>query len=84
MKAHWLNSWQEYVMGALSGKTVLLVTHQVDFLPAFDCVLVSWPIGSCCFLYMKIGSTTKIELKSSFATSICLHTPIPSIADVIQ
>lgn len=28
-------------MGALSGKTVLLVTHQVDFLPAFDSVLVS-------------------------------------------
>ncbi|KAK6135220.1 hypothetical protein DH2020_031028 [Rehmannia glutinosa] len=31
----------EYVMGALSEKTVLLVTHQVDFLPAFDSVLVS-------------------------------------------
>lgn len=28
-------------MGALSGKTVLLVTHQVDFLPAFDSILVS-------------------------------------------
>lgn len=28
-------------MGALSGKVVLLVTHQVDFLPAFDSVLVS-------------------------------------------
>ncbi|OVA05625.1 ABC transporter [Macleaya cordata] len=27
-------------MGALSGKTVLLVTHQVDFLPAFDYVLL--------------------------------------------
>jgi ATP-binding cassette subfamily C (CFTR/MRP) protein 2 len=27
-------------MGALSRKTVLLVTHQVDFLPAFDSVLV--------------------------------------------
>lgn len=27
-------------MGALSEKTVLLVTHQVDFLPAFDSVLV--------------------------------------------
>lgn len=32
---------QEYVMGALSSKTVILVTHQVDFLPAFDFVLVS-------------------------------------------
>ncbi|GFP81057.1 ABC transporter c family member 10 [Phtheirospermum japonicum] len=31
---------QEYVMGALSEKTVLLVTHQVDFLPAFDSVLL--------------------------------------------
>lgn len=27
-------------MGALSGKTVLLVTHQVDFLPAFNSILV--------------------------------------------
>ncbi|CAL5405211.1 unnamed protein product [Camellia sinensis] len=30
----------EYVMAALSTKTVLLVTHQVDFLPAFDFVLL--------------------------------------------
>ena len=29
-------------MGALSDKTVLLVTHQVDFLPVFDCILVSF------------------------------------------
>lgn len=28
-------------MGALSAKTVLLVTHQVDFLPAFHSILVS-------------------------------------------
>lgn len=33
--------FKEYVMGALSEKTVLLVTHQVDFLPVFDIVLVS-------------------------------------------
>ncbi|XP_059667169.1 ABC transporter C family member 10-like [Cornus florida] len=32
--------FNEYVMGALSGKAVLLVTHQVDFLPAFDSVLL--------------------------------------------
>ncbi|XP_026453843.1 ABC transporter C family member 10-like isoform X1 [Papaver somniferum] len=32
--------FNEYVMGALSGKTVLLVTHQVDFLPAVDYVLL--------------------------------------------
>ncbi|KAJ0043404.1 hypothetical protein Pint_17630 [Pistacia integerrima] len=31
---------QEYVMGALSRKAVLLVTHQVDFLPTFDSVLL--------------------------------------------
>ncbi|KAM4123241.1 hypothetical protein ACB094_01G145000 [Castanea mollissima] len=30
---------QEYVMGALSRKIVLLVTHQVDFLPTFDSIL---------------------------------------------
>lgn len=35
-----VESSQEYVMGALSGKTVLLVTHQVDFLPAFNSILV--------------------------------------------
>ncbi|KNA16334.1 hypothetical protein SOVF_090020 [Spinacia oleracea] len=32
--------FNRYVMGALTGKTVLLVTHQVDFLPTFDCVLL--------------------------------------------
>ncbi|XP_042505971.1 ABC transporter C family member 10-like [Macadamia integrifolia] len=32
--------FNEYVIGALSGKVVILVTHQVDFLPAFDSVLL--------------------------------------------
>ncbi|KAL3499267.1 hypothetical protein ACH5RR_038360 [Cinchona calisaya] len=32
--------FNEYVMGALSKTTVLLVTHQVDFLPAFDSILL--------------------------------------------
>ncbi|KAG9134357.1 hypothetical protein Leryth_016243 [Lithospermum erythrorhizon] len=32
--------FNNYVMGALSRKTVLLVTHQVEFLPAFDFVLL--------------------------------------------
>ncbi|KAL2922185.1 ABC transporter C family member 10, partial [Bienertia sinuspersici] len=32
--------FNEYVMEALSAKTVLLVTHQVDFLPAFHCCLL--------------------------------------------
>ncbi|PHU23197.1 ABC transporter C family member 10 [Capsicum chinense] len=39
--AHTASSlFNEYVMEALSEKTVLLVTHQVDFLPAFDMVLL--------------------------------------------
>ncbi|KAJ0661960.1 putative ABC-type xenobiotic transporter [Helianthus annuus] len=39
--AHTASSlFNEYVMEALSRKTVLLVTHQVDFLPAFDSVLL--------------------------------------------
>ncbi|GAB4834512.1 Multidrug resistance-associated protein 7 [Ancistrocladus abbreviatus] len=32
--------FNDYVMEALSGKTVLLVTHQVDFLPDFDSILI--------------------------------------------
>ncbi|XP_051197537.1 ABC transporter C family member 10 [Lolium perenne] len=32
--------FNEYVMSALSEKTVLLVTHQVDFLPIFDSILL--------------------------------------------
>ncbi|CAN1300406.1 ABC transporter C family member 10 [Linum perenne] len=35
--------FNRYVMEALSGKTVLLVTHQVDFLPAFDSILIQDP-----------------------------------------
>ncbi|KAL9386973.1 hypothetical protein Peur_020097 [Populus x canadensis] len=31
---------EEYVMKGLSGKTVLLATHQVDFLPAFNSILL--------------------------------------------
>ncbi|XP_058779034.1 ABC transporter C family member 10-like isoform X1 [Vicia villosa] len=34
------NLFNEYIMEGLKGKTVLLVTHQVDFLPAFDFVLL--------------------------------------------
>ncbi|KAM0894855.1 hypothetical protein ACQ4PT_024288 [Festuca glaucescens] len=32
--------FNEYVMSALSDKTVILVTHQVDFLPVFDSILL--------------------------------------------
>ncbi|KAK7315191.1 hypothetical protein VNO77_33726 [Canavalia gladiata] len=34
------NLFNDYIMEGLKGKTVLLVTHQVDFLPAFDSVLL--------------------------------------------
>ncbi|XP_028104726.1 ABC transporter C family member 10-like [Camellia sinensis] len=41
VNAHTCSSlFNEYVMAALSTKTVLLVTRQVDFLPAFDSVLL--------------------------------------------
>lgn len=31
---------QEYIMAALADKTVVFVTHQVEFLPAADLILV--------------------------------------------
>ncbi|CAJ1953016.1 unnamed protein product [Sphenostylis stenocarpa] len=34
------NLFNEYIMDGLKDKTVILVTHQVDFLPAFDFVLL--------------------------------------------
>ncbi|XP_058779037.1 ABC transporter C family member 10-like [Vicia villosa] len=34
------NLFNDYIMEGLKGKTVLLVTHQVDFLPAFDSILL--------------------------------------------
>ncbi|XP_026440973.1 ABC transporter C family member 10-like [Papaver somniferum] len=35
-----ISIFNEYIMGALSEKAVLLVTHQVDFLRAFDSILL--------------------------------------------
>ncbi|BBH03428.1 multidrug resistance-associated protein 14 [Prunus dulcis] len=32
--------FNEYIIGALSEKTVMLVTHQVDFLPSFNSILL--------------------------------------------
>nr|XP_027186555.1 ABC transporter C family member 10-like isoform X2 [Cicer arietinum] len=32
--------FNDYIMEGLKGKTILLVTHQVDFLPAFDTILL--------------------------------------------
>lgn len=39
---------QEYITSALAEKTVIFVTHQVEFLPASDLILVSIPF---LFLY---------------------------------
>jgi hypothetical protein len=33
--------WQECMLGLLSSKTVIYVTHQVEFLPAADLILAS-------------------------------------------
>ncbi|XP_073110617.1 ABC transporter C family member 10 isoform X3 [Elaeis guineensis] len=67
--------FNEYVMGALSEKTVLLVTHQVDFLPVFDSVLISqnaWMAANVdnprvsvlqlIIVYLAIGFSTLIFL----------------------
>ena len=37
----WFFFLQGCVMDALEGKTVILVTHQVEFLPAVDTILVT-------------------------------------------
>lgn len=42
-------------MGALSAKTVLLVTHQVDFLPAFDSILVCHQFCTLNFLFFLLA-----------------------------
>jgi ABC-type transport system involved in cytochrome bd biosynthesis fused ATPase/permease subunit len=47
-------------MEALSGKTVLLVTHQVDFLPAFDSVLVSLLLTLKMFFMQNEYSSNKL------------------------
>lgn len=36
-----ISMWQECLLGLLSSKTVIYVTHQVEFLPAADLILVS-------------------------------------------
>jgi hypothetical protein len=36
-----LSVWQECLLGVLRSKTVVYVTHQVEFLPTADLILVS-------------------------------------------
>ncbi|CAI0449804.1 unnamed protein product [Linum tenue] len=72
--------FNEYVMEALARKTVFLVTHQVDFLPAFDAVLIDNPntstlkligvylligVGSTVFLLTRGLSTVILNMQSS-------------------
>ncbi|CAN1264239.1 ABC transporter C family member 10 [Linum perenne] len=72
--------FNEYVMEALSTKTVFLVTHQVDFLPTFDAVLVDNPktsklkliavylligAGSVFFLLTRAMATVVLNMQSS-------------------
>jgi len=44
-------------MEGLKGKTVLLVTHQVDFLPAFDYILVSTPLFTSMIIKFNLKHT---------------------------
>lgn len=56
-------------MGALSNKTVLLVTHQVDFLPVFDSILVSILIFSHGFYLTANQMHRPIEVGSSLCAT---------------
>lgn len=47
---------QDCVMGALLSKTVILVTHQVEFLPAVNSILVK--TSACCCCPSKADSNT--------------------------
>lgn len=73
-------------MEALLGKTVLLVTHQVDFLPAFESVLVSTnykaPFEILTFVFLLIPLCINEELmvlitrsKFSSVTLLLVNTP---------
>jgi ABC-type transport system involved in cytochrome bd biosynthesis fused ATPase/permease subunit len=55
-------------MGALSDKTVILVTHQVDFLPVFDTILVSLSLSLS--LISVVGSLSE---KNVVGCRLCVH-----------
>ncbi|MCL7050397.1 hypothetical protein MKW94_000702, partial [Papaver nudicaule] len=61
-----LSIFNEYIVEALSEKTVLLVTHQVDFLPGFDCVLVSF-----LFKIFKLHSITHFIIINLLKSKTC-------------
>ena len=43
--SHEVFSWQEYILKELRNKTVIYVTHQMEFLPEADLILVSFLHG---------------------------------------
>ena len=45
---------QEYILTALADKTVIYVTHQVEFLPAADLILVWLYSFSCTFMHYAV------------------------------
>ncbi|KAL6839562.1 hypothetical protein ACP4OV_030501 [Aristida adscensionis] len=76
--------FNEYVMGALSDKTVLLVTHQVDFLPVFDAILLmsdgeviqSAPyqdLLACCQEFQNLVNAHKDTIGVSDLNNMPLH-----------
>lgn len=67
---------QEYILGALQGKTVILVTHQVEFLPAADVILVS---PCCLVLVLPALLHTHYADHLQIIMQICLHAlPLPT------
>ena len=45
--------WQEYIMRALKGKTLIYVTHQMEFLPQADLILVRFLLSFSRGLYFS-------------------------------
>lgn len=55
---------QEVLLGFLSGKTVIYVTHQVEFLNAADIVVVS-SLANACLLFNFI--TTRLLISNTLS-----------------
>jgi len=56
---------QEYILTALANKTVIFVTHQVEFLPAADLILV-WLCGFFLHIHAFIYLEAKLMVKLHF------------------
>jgi ABC-type transport system involved in cytochrome bd biosynthesis fused ATPase/permease subunit len=51
---------QDCLMGMLKDKTILYVTHQVEFLPAADLILVSIKNTSVCKYYTYVSTANNM------------------------